>query len=292
MRVGFLGLGRMGAAMARHVLDAGHELSVWNRTASKAADLVAAGARAAATPADAAADRDVVVLMLRGPDVVHEVLFGDDGVSAKADKGLLVVDCSTNGPTAARALHGRCVDAGMRYVDAPVIGSIGPATEGNLTSLVSGASADIEPALPLVHLWADKERTLVVGDVGTASAYKVVINLTLGVVMQGLGEAIRLAHDLALPLDKTLDVIAMGPLAGTAQSKREFIESDQFQPPGFSLELMAKDLQLALQEAKHDLPATREALSTALRAVAAGHTDDDYSALAGFLAYEGRPNSM
>lgn len=292
MRVGFLGTGRMGTAMAQHVLDAGYDLVVWNRTASKTKTLADAGATVASTPAEAADGRDVVVFMLRGPDAVHEVLFGDDGVVAKAQAGLLVIDCTTNGPTAARALHHRCQAADVRYVDAPVIGSIGPAREGNLTSLLSGDDSDVEAALEFVRLWSAGDRIRSFDGVGTASGYKVVINLTLGVVMQGLGEAIRLGQDLELPLEEVLDIVAMGPLGGTVASKREFIESNDFQPAGFALELMAKDLQLALQESKHDLPATREALATALRGVAAGHVDDDYSALAGFLGYEGRPNSM
>src|SRR5688572_14953697 len=111
MRVAFLGLGRMGVLMARHVLDAGHELVVWNRSPGRAGDLVAAGAREAASPDEAAGDADVVVLMLFGPDAVREVL------PHVLRPGLLVIDSTTIGPEAAREFGRLANDAGARYVD-------------------------------------------------------------------------------------------------------------------------------------------------------------------------------
>src|SRR5437764_8228880 len=201
MRVGFLGTGRMGSMMARHVLAAGHETTVWNRTPEKAAALVERGARLAESPADAAAGADTVVLMLSGPDAVRSALLdAAQGVVAADRKGQLVIDCTTIGPAAAGEFARESSAAGLRYVDAPVIGSVGPASEGTLAVLIGGTDSDVTQAMPLVRLWGDEERIKHTGDVGSANALKVVINLTLGVVMQGLGEALRLAHDLEVDL--------------------------------------------------------------------------------------------
>src|SRR3954468_1491381 len=167
MRVAFLGLGRMGVAMARHVVDAGHELHVWNRTPGKADELVAAGAVEAKTVADAVTDADAVVLMLFGPDSVREVL---PDVLAAAPSGVLVIDSTTIGPDAAHEFAGLCASSGARYVDAPVAGSVGPATEGTLGVLAGASEQDWAEAEPLLQLWGDPARVRRVGPVGAGSA--------------------------------------------------------------------------------------------------------------------------
>src|SRR3954447_9201283 len=147
MRVAFLGLGRMGVAMARHVVEAGHELHVWNRTPGRAAELVAAGAVEEKTVADAVSEADAVVLMLFGPDSVREVL---QDVLAAAPDGVLVVDGTTIGPDAAHEFAGLCAERGARYADAPVAGSVGPATAGTLGVLAGAREedwAEVEPLL-------------------------------------------------------------------------------------------------------------------------------------------------
>src|SRR3954467_12217389 len=129
MRVAFLGLGRMGVAMARHVVEAGHDLHVWNRTPGRAGELVSVGAVEEKTVTDAVASADAVVLMLFGPDSVREVL---PDVLAAAPRGVLIVDSTTIGPDAAHEFDALCAAVGARYVDAPVAGSVGPATAGTL----------------------------------------------------------------------------------------------------------------------------------------------------------------
>lgn len=151
LRVAFLGLGRMGTPMARHVLTAGHDLTVWNRTGGRADALAADGATVAPTPAAAACDRDVVVLMLADPDAVEQVLLGPDGVASGADPDTLVVDGSTIGPDASRRMATRLREHRLRYVDAPVYGSVGPATEGTLGVLVGGEETDVAAARPLLE---------------------------------------------------------------------------------------------------------------------------------------------
>ncbi|MDP9182052.1 MAG: NAD(P)-binding domain-containing protein, partial [Actinomycetota bacterium] len=143
-KVAFLGLGRMGVPMAAHVARAGHELSVWNRTPGRAADLVALGATEAKTIPDAVSSADVVVLMLFGPDAVRAVL----PVVVKHAAGTLVIDASTIGPAAAHEFARTCVAGGLRYVDSPVAGSVTPATAGTLGVFLGGAAEDVEQARP------------------------------------------------------------------------------------------------------------------------------------------------
>lgn len=291
MNVAFLGLGRMGAAMAGHVLEAGHGLRVWNRTPDKAAELVEAGATLAATPAEAAQHVDVVITMLADPDAVRSVLLGDDGVAEGAAEGTLVIDASTIGPSAAREIAAELAKRGLRYVDAPVLGSVQPARDGTLAVFASGNETDYAEVEPLLRLWGDPAKVRRVGDVGSASAVKLVLNLTIGVATAGVGEALRLAADLGVDRDAALDALAAGPLSATVASKRTMLEQEEYSPVGFSLDLLAKDLGLVVDAAHGDLPVTESVRSVVGEAVAAGHGEDDYAALAGYLAFEGRLNS-
>jgi 3-hydroxyisobutyrate dehydrogenase len=289
MRVAFLGLGRMGAPMAAHVRDAGHDLTVWNRTPGRAGALVAKGAKEAKSVAEAVKDADTVVTMLFGPDAVREVV--DAAVECLPAGGLLI-ECSTIGPALARELAQALRAKGIRFVDAPVAGSVGPATDGTLGVLAGGTPEDYAAAEPLLHLWGDPAKVHHLGPAGSGAAMKLVINLTLGVAMGGVGEALRLAGDLGLDRTATLDVLAMGPLAMSVNTKRTMLDSGEFTPVGFSLDLMTKDLGLAVDAAGGDLVLTRAALAAARDAVAAGHGSDDYAALAGHIGYEGNADSI
>ncbi len=283
MDVAFLGLGRMGAAMARHVLDGGHRLTVWNRSPGKADELAAAGARVATTPAEAAAGADVVVLMLFGPDSVREVLLGPDGVVEGARPGALVVDATTIGPDAACQLADALAARGLRYLDAPVAGTVGPAREGTLTVFVGGADADVTEARPLLEAWGDPQRILHLGPVGSASALKLVVNLALAITAEGVGEALRLAGDLGVDRDAAVRALGAGPFGWFLNQKGAMVASGDYHPTMFSLDLATKDVDLAVTSARRDLPAARAALDAFRAASASGRGDDDYSSLVGFL---------
>lgn len=292
MRVGFLGMGRMGTAMAGHVLRGGDELAVWNRTPGRAGDLVTAGAVEVESPAAAARGADAVVLMLRGPDDSRAALLGVDGVVETASAGTLIVNATTIDPETSRSLAADLAERGLRYLDAPVAGSVKPATEGTLRVLVGASEADFAAAKPLLERWGDPDGVRRVGEVGAGSALKLVINLTLGVAISGIGEALRLARDLDVDQAAALEALASGPFGWTLAQKRPMIESQEYTPTGFSLDLLAKDLGLCLGATTAELSATAAALDVAHAAIAAGHGQDDYAALAGFLAYEGNPNSV
>lgn len=291
MRVAFLGLGRMGVLMARHVVDAGHDLTVWNRSPGRAAALVEAGAHEATSVADAVAGADVVVLVLFGPDSVRAVL---PQVLAGAPRGVLVVDSTTVGPDAAREFGRLCTDAGARYADAPVAGSLGPARDGTLGVLAGAREADWPEVEPLLHLWGDPARVRRVGDVGAGSAVKLCVNQGIGVLAAGLGEALRLGRDLGLDRSALLDVLSGTTYGWTLQQKRPMLEADDFSDTQFSLDLLEKDLALVLGAAGRDGvdPAvTRAALQHVRDALDAGHAGEDYAAVIAHLADEGAANS-
>ena len=286
MRVAFLGLGRMGTRMAKHVLDAGHELVVWNRTPGKAGELVEAGAREAKTPAEATDGADVAVLMLFGPDSVREVL------PEILRDGLLVIDSTTIGPAAAREFGKLAQSKGAKYVDAPVAGSIEPAAAGTLGVLAGADPADWDRAEPLLHLWGDPAKVRRVGPVGSGSALKLVVNQGLGVLAAGLGEALQLAGQLGLDRGLVLDVLEQGAYGFTVKQKRELLEKGDFSDTRFSVDLLAKDLGLAVDATREvDLDVTSAALAAALRTMEAGHAGEDYAAIIGHLADEGEANS-
>jgi 3-hydroxyisobutyrate dehydrogenase len=287
MRVAFLGLGRMGAPMAAHVARAGHDLTVWNRSPGKAGPLVELGATEARSVAAAAAGADVVVLMLFGPAAVRAVL-ADVVVGAP---GALVIDASTIGPAAAHEFAAACHAGGLRYVDAPVAGSVKPATDGDLGVFLGGAPDDVKQARELAELWGDPERVVHVGGVGSANALKLCVNQGLGVMAAGLGESLRLGRDLGLDRDVVLKVLSQGAYGWYLGNKRAMVESGDYTDTAFSVDLMAKDLELALTAADSDLEVTRASLDHARRALAAGHSGEDFAAITGHVADEGEAGS-
>lgn len=287
-KVAVLGLGRMGVPLATHLARAGHDLTVWNRTAGRAGPLLELGAQETRSVANAVAGAEVVVLVLFGPDAVRAVL--PDVVEHA--RGALVLDVSTIGPDAAREFARLCGAAGLRYVDAPVAGSVGPATAGTLGVFLGGSTEDVEQVRPLVSLWGDPDRIVHVGAVGSASALKLCMNQGLGVVAAGLGEALRLGRDLGLDRDVLLRVLSKGAYGWYLDQKLPLVSAEDYSGTTFSLDLLAKDLALALKAADSDLEVTRAALDQTHRTLDAGHSGEDYSAITGHIADEGAHDSF
>lgn len=287
MRVAFLGLGRMGVPMAAHVARAGHQLTVWNRTPGKAGPLLELGATQAPSVAAAVEGAEVVVLVLFGPDAVREVL---PDVVAHAP-GALVVDASTIGPEAAHEFAATCAAGGLRYVDAPVAGSVKPATDGTLGVFLGGSEADAAQAREVAVLWGDPDRVFHVGGTGSASALKLCVNQGLGVMAAGLGESLRLGRDLGLDRDLLLLVLSQTAYGWYLGQKLPMVQSGDYSGTTFSADLMAKDLGLAVQAADSDLVVTRACLEQARRTLAAGHSGEDYAAITGHVADEGEAGS-
>jgi 3-hydroxyisobutyrate dehydrogenase len=271
----------MGRLMAAHALDAGHQLTVWNRTSGKAAELTERGAREASSIEEAVTGADAVVLMLFGGDSVHEVL---GPIGAAAAKGTLVIDATTTGPDAARRLAAQADELGLRYVDAPVVGSLAPAKDGTLGVLVGGSTDDVAAARPIIELWGDADRVRHLGEAGAGNALKATVNMCLGIAMAGVGEALKLAEDLSLDRELVLDTLEAGPFGWTIKQKRKMLTSGDYSQTTFSLELMVKDLQAAIDNADGELPLAAAALALAQEANAAGRGDEDYASMAGYRA--------
>jgi 3-hydroxyisobutyrate dehydrogenase len=257
--IAFLGLGRMGTLMAGRVLLAGHDLIVWNRTAERAQPLVAEGARAAQTPAGAAREADIVITMLADPPALAAVIGGPDGVAGGIRPTACLVEMSTVGPKAALAARDQ-LPAGTGFVDAPVMGSVGPARSGELTVLAGGDVDRVEKVLAIFG------KVVRCGPAGSGAARKLVlISAALGGVTL-VGELLALAGTLGVPRDTALDALAAGPLTASV-NRIKSTSSD------FIIALAAKDLTLATDAANlPQLAAARDWLRTAA-AEGAAETD-------------------
>ena len=280
--VAFCGLGAMGAPMAARLLDAGHELRVWNRTPGKAASLIDAGAIEAGSPAEAAAGAEVVVTMLADPAAVTEVVFDADLRS-----GTTLVEMSTIGPDAVRSLAARLPD-GTDVLDAPVLGSVPQATEGTLKIFVGGDAEVFERRRQVLEAMGTPRH---LGPLGAGAAMKLVANSTLGALMTGLAEALALADGLGLNEPDVLDILSDSPIGVTAKGKRPLIESGVYKP-NFTLRLAAKDLRLVTEAAEAagvELRLAAAARSWLERADGHGLGDLDYSAV--IADVRGRPAS-
>ena len=208
MRIAFLGLGIMGRPMASNLVKAGHEVTVWNRTAGKDVE----GAKTAASPAEAARDAEVIWLCVADTKAVENVLFGPQGVHESLADGQIIVDSSTISPAATRRFAERVGAKGVQYVDAPVTGSKVGAENGTLIFIVGGEETAIEKLKPLFA--ATGKKIFRMGDTGKGEAAKLAMNLQIALIYEGFAEALTLATKLGvdaetlLPLDRSL----YGPL--------------------------------------------------------------------------------
>ena len=276
-KIGFLGLGEMGTPMARRLLQAGHELLVWNRSAERTAPLAQEGAAVASSPARAAAGRDFVITMLATPDALEQVLFGTAGLASALSPGQVLIDMSTVGPDEVRSAAAR-LPKGASLVDAPVRGSVPQATSGHLEIFVGATDEDYERVRPILESLGSVRHT---GGQGSGAAMKLVANLTLGAAIVALGEALSLGESLALERKLLLDALADSPIGPIVAAKRANIESDQF-APSFKLQLAAKDMKLVMEAAAargRDLKQARANRAWLDEAAEHGAADLDFSAV-------------
>jgi 3-hydroxyisobutyrate dehydrogenase len=267
----------MGRVLATHILDAGHDLTVWNRSPSNAAELVAAGAKFAATAKDAVVGADLVVTALFGPAAVREVVIGGE---LPVGPETVWVDITTVSPDDADAFAAWARGAGVRYVHSPVIGSLAPAANRSLGVLVGGDPEDRDKALPIVSLWADPSRLWQFDAPTKAAGGKLVANLALAVSMQGLVEGLDLGHASGLSTDEVLMTLTGTGLGMIAGMKGQTIRSRSFDATQFSTDLLVKDIGLMLDAVDRPLPGLVAAYATLIAAQDAGHGDDDFSVIA------------
>jgi len=279
--VGFIGLGAMGSRMAGRLLDAGHELVVWNRTAEKMTPLTERGATPAADPADAARRAEVVITMVADPAALQDVSEGPNGVAGGAADSTTVIEMSTVGPSAVSRLAS-VLPAGTGLLDAPVLGSLAEAEAGSLRIFVGGPDALAGRWTPLLSALGSP---IHVGPVGSGASAKLVANTTLFGVLGTLGEALALALGFGLSREMAFDVLAATPLASQAERRRPSIEKGEY-PPRFPLSLARKDAELitdAAAAAGVDMRLTQAAWTWLADADEAGWGHRDYSAILAWL---------
>jgi len=257
--VAFLGLGVMGYPMAGHLrAKGGHAVTVYNRTASKAAAWVTQhGGVAAPTPAAAAAGKDVVFSCVGNDDDLRAVTLGPDGAFAAMRKGALFVDCTTASADVARELAAAAAAAGFGFVDAPVSGGQAGAENGVLTVMCGGEAADVERARPVISAFARMIGHM--GPAGSGQLTKMVNQICIAGLVQGLAEGLHFARNAGLDLLQVVDVIAKGAAGSWQMENRHKTMTEGRYDFGFAVDWMRKDLGIVLAEADRNgatLPVT------------------------------------
>jgi len=293
MNIGFIGLGIMGSRMAANLQKHGHALTVFNRTKEKANELLSHGATWADSPAAVAAQADVIFTMLAYPEAVREAALGKDGFLRIFKPGRLWVDCSTVNPSFSKEMAEKARALGVRFLDAPVTGSKGPAASATLVIWVGGPAADLNTCRPLLECIGN--RIVHCGEVGAGTSVKMVMNQLLGTGMAAFAEALILGESLGLAREKLFEVLLGSPaVAPFIAAKRERIATGNFAPADFPLRWVQKDLHLVAttaQETGVAMPLTNAAKEIFRLAIGNGYGDEDFSAIYDFLAQsrEGSP---
>lgn len=244
-RVGFIGLGIMGRGMAANLLKAGFDLTVWNRTSGRADELVAQGANLAASPAELAAQCQVIISCVSDTPDVHALLLGD--VLTSAQPGSLVIDMSTISPRGARVCAEALAARGIAFLDAPVSGGSEGAAKGTLSIMVGGAAEDVERARP--YFEAMGKTITHVGRVGDGQAVKLVNQILVVGTMLAVSEALVFAQASGVDLERTLAAVSGGAAGSWMLTNRGPQCVNRDWRPGFTIDLQQKDLRLVLQAA-------------------------------------------
>lgn len=285
--VGFIGLGLMGKPMAQNLVRAGFPLVVWNRTKSKADDLVRNGAKLAENPREVAAQSDVLITIVSDPPALEEVLFGSSGSKTGAlealRKGTILIDSSTVSPDTARRVASACAERGVDFLDAPVTGGTWGAEKGELVFMVGGQAAVLDRAKPVLEAMGKK--FFLLGSNGAGQTVKLGMNLLLALEIDAWAESLALVTKAGVPAERLIEVMqsSMGH-ARLLDVKTPLMLKNEY-PASFPLRLMHKDLRLALELAHAlgtKLPAAEAAYATYSTVKDASKDDPDFAAVARF----------
>jgi 3-hydroxyisobutyrate dehydrogenase-like beta-hydroxyacid dehydrogenase len=281
LRVAFLGLGIMGSRMAANLVRAGFEVTVWNRTAAKAQAFSAEhGARAAATPGEAAAGAEFVITMVVDADQVESVLLGPDGVATTAAAQTLLIDCSTIGPAATRRLGEQLATRDLVLIDAPVTGSSPKAQDGTLTFMVGAQDDQFGRITPLLE--AMGEIVVHAGPLGHGQMVKVLNNAVAAVNTSVVGQALLVAAKAGVDLDALVTVMAAGSGGSAMLNLKAGPMREHDYSTLFKLEHMLKDVRLCLDEGQAlgvPFPAAADVREVLSAGLGRGLGDADFSAL-------------
>lgn len=278
---GFLGMGVMGSRMAARLLDAGHDVAVWNRTANKAHPLAQKGATVAATPAEAAAGRKIVLAILTDADALRSVILGPGGVLEADPLPSLFVDMATISPAESSEIAAALESRGIGFLRAPVSGTANVVEDGLLTVIASGNQEVFRESAPYLATFSKAQHYVGPGE--NARYLKLIHQMMIGATMQVWGEGLVMGEKAGLDWQTMLDVLGESAVgSGVVKGKIPSLAARRYDQPGNSLHNIAKDLGLALaagEEAGVDLPATRQVFELYDRALKTGLEWKDYSAL-------------
>jgi 3-hydroxyisobutyrate dehydrogenase len=270
----------MGGPIARNLLAAGFVVSVWNRTAERAAPLAAEGARQASSPAEAAEGADLTLTMLADGDAVNDAMTGPEGALASLQPGSVWIQMATVGDAWTERLGALATGNDIQFVDAPVSGSDGPAREAQLIVLASGPEGTRAQLQPIFD--AIGRKTLWLGPAGDGTRLKLVLNDWLASLTEGVAETIALTEALGLDPQLFIDAIDDGPLGSPYAVAKARAALGGELAPGFALRLAFKDVGLALDAARErnlELPITEAISRRWQQAIADGHADEDVAAV-------------
>jgi 3-hydroxyisobutyrate dehydrogenase-like beta-hydroxyacid dehydrogenase len=286
-KVGLIGLGLMGQPIGMNLLKAGHPLTVWNRTTSRANELVAMGAKLAMSPRDVAAASDVLMTIVSDPPALESVLWGADGKNSGALAGLkpgsTYIDSSTISPVLARKIAAACAERKVRFLDAPVTGGDWGAKKGELVFMVGGEASTLKAVEPILGVLG--KRWFHLGPSGAGQTIKLAMNMILALQVDALAEALALVTRAGLKGEDLVEVMQSSMArSGVLDIKAPNLLKGEYKP-SFPLRLMHKDLGLALDLANQigvALPATAAARETYNYVKGAAKEDLDYSAVMKF----------
>ena len=281
MKVAFIGMGTMGAAMALNILKAGHEVTVHNRTREREEPVAAAGARRAASPMEAAKEADIVVTCVSDTPDVEAVVLGENGIIQGAKAGTVVVDMSTISPSATRRIAAELSKKGIRMLDAPVSGGSEGAQKGTLAIMVGGAAEDVAKAMPVLS--AMGKSITHVGPTGAGQFTKAINQVIVGGFYLAVAEGMTFGLKAGLDMEKVVQALAGGAAGSWVLNFRSGNMIKNEYPLGFRVRLHRKDVAIAMEAARElgvFLPTTAliEQIENGL--ISQGYGDEDLSALA------------
>ncbi|MDR3535811.1 MAG: NAD(P)-dependent oxidoreductase [Acetobacteraceae bacterium] len=293
MRIGFCGMGKMGATMAARLMTFGHALTVWNRDTAKTVPLAKAGAAVAKTPAELAGAVDCVITMLTDAQALDAVYRGPHGLLSADLTGKLVIDMSTVLPEVEAAIAADVIRHGGGFVECPVGGTVGPARDGKLFGFAGGTETDVARARPVLDQLC--RRVEPVGAVGNGARFKLAINLPMLVYWQALGEALSLCKAAGMSPEKMIDIMAdtTGAAAGIKQRGPDIVRGlggTDTGPGSFDILTARKDLdtmRALAGELGLELPTAAAALKTYDEVIAAGKGLADAGQVAVYWAGRG-----
>jgi 3-hydroxyisobutyrate dehydrogenase-like beta-hydroxyacid dehydrogenase len=282
MKITLIGLGIMGSRMAHNLLKQGVSLTVWNRSPKAMEPLAAAGAMTAPTALDAVKDADIVITMLAKPEAVAAVMHGDTLQAMK--ENALWIDSSTVNPSFSRESAVRATQAGIRYLDAPVAGTLPQAANAELIFFVGGNAQDVEEATPYLDMM--RKKVMHIGDTGMGASFKMLVNSMLAQSMLIFSETVLLGEKMGLDSEFLLNTLPnLAVIAPFTKAKAGMMKADEYDVM-FPLELMHKDMHLATTtayEVGQSMPFANAAKERYADAVQAGMGRLDFAAIHRFL---------